>query len=280
MEASKQFLLSTFLNSEEEHFHLARTTITSSTDLHLHHHDYAEIFWIKDGEGIHLINGISLPISKGSLFIIRPEDSHTFKLTKSNQHLVITNLAFRKSYLEFYKTRYFAYAKTFFPPESEQPFSIKLSSTVLSMFSAQADQLFAEPRDIIHLDMMIIFIFHALHEHVSINKSIPHWLSHALEQYSSPVQYAKGISGFVELTMKSNDHVNRVVRKVLNQSLTETANKARLNYAAGQLIMTNSPIKTIASECGFATVNYFHRIFKLQYGVTPVEYRNKNTKII
>jgi quercetin dioxygenase-like cupin family protein len=187
MTNSKEFFLSTFLNSENEQFHLARTTITSSNDLQLHHHDYAEIFWISEGNGFHLINGQTVPIKKGSLAIIRPEDSHTFTLSKPNQRMVITNLAFRKSHMEFYLSRYFPYLEAFFPPINELLFTTQLTPELESLFSSQADQIFAEPRDIMHLDMMVLFIFHALHEHVTVNTSIPHWLSYALEHYSSPV---------------------------------------------------------------------------------------------
>lgn len=277
---SKEFLLSNFLNSVDEQFHLARTTITSSDDLQLHHHDYVEIFWIKEGEGLHLINGQTIPIKKGTLFILRPEDNHTFKLIKSNQRMVITNLAFRMTYMEFYLARYPSYSQTLFPQSNQPPFSTQLTPAILSQFSSQADLLFADPRDVLHLDMMVLFIFHSLQEHVSDNKCIPHWLSHALENYTTSDLFIKGIQGFVGLTGKNIDHVNRVLQQLLNQSLTETINKARLNYASSQLIMTNSPIKTITSECGYATVNYFHRIFKKHYGLTPAEYRNKNIKII
>ena len=55
---SKPFKLSDFVIGDEK-FHLATTTITSGTDLKIHNHDYAEIFWIKDGEGLHVINGKS-----------------------------------------------------------------------------------------------------------------------------------------------------------------------------------------------------------------------------
>lgn len=275
----KKFLLSNFLNSADEQFHLARTTITSSNDLQLHNHDYTEIFWITEGEGLHLINGNSITIKKGTLVIVRPEDNHTFKLIKSNQRMVITNLAFRISNMDFYLSRYSSFSQTFFPQSNQPLFSTQLTPSILSLFSSHADQMFADPRDVLHLDMMVLFIFHALQEHVSDNKCIPHWLSHALEHYTTADLFIKGIQGFVELTGKSTDHVNKALQQFLDQSLTETINKARLKYASNRLIMTNSPIKTITLECGYATVNYFHRIFKKHYGLTPAEYRNKNIKI-
>lgn len=277
---SKEFLLLNFLNSEDEQFHLAQTTIISANDLQNHHHDYAEIFFVKEGDGLHLINGKKISITEGTLVIIRPEDKHTFAIRKAGNRMVITNLAFSKANMEVYRTRYSIYARTFFPPLNEAPFTVQLTPFLQNMFSSKIDQMFEEPRDIIHLDMLVLFIFHALHEHVSINQLMPYWLSQALERYTSPFYFSQGIPGFVELTGKSTDHVNRVLHAFMNKSLTETVNKARLKYAANQLIMTNSPIKRITGECGYISINYFHRIFKKYFGVTPGEYRNKNIKII
>lgn len=49
------FKLSYFLSANEK-FHIARVNITSSQDLSLHSHDYAEILWVEKGTGIHHVN--------------------------------------------------------------------------------------------------------------------------------------------------------------------------------------------------------------------------------
>ncbi len=275
-----QFHLDTFLTHASEQFHLARTTITSSNDLQVHDHDYAEIFWIKEGCGLHLINGESSELSKGSLSIIRPEDKHTFILSKPSDHLIITNLAFSNHHLNQFKQRYPSDCEFLFPPLEKAPFSTELEAPILSELSALTDKMMGEPRDILHLDYFMLTIFHNLRKHTSTNNCIPHWLNQAIEQYNSPHYFSQGIPGFVALCNKTTDHVNRVLKKLLNQSLTDTVNKAKLRYASRQLTLTVSPIKKITSECGYETVSYFHKIFKKHYGITPSEYRNRNVKII
>jgi len=52
-----KFNLDSFLTDSKEVFHLARVTLRSKGDIEMHTHDYAEIFWIEEGEGFHLING-------------------------------------------------------------------------------------------------------------------------------------------------------------------------------------------------------------------------------
>ncbi|MDP4225619.1 MAG: AraC family transcriptional regulator [Bacteroidota bacterium] len=274
---SKKNLFSDLLGSADEQFCISRTFISSSTDIPLHYHDYAEIFWISEGRGFHLVNGQSIPIEKGTLIFIRPEDTHTFKLNLSGSRMGITNLSLSKKNMEFYLRRYSSYVH---PHASQLPFTTQLPPAVQGRLSSLADNIFAGPRDILHLDLLILFIFNNLHYPVTDNQCMPHWLAYALKNYKTSELFVQGIKGFVGLTGKSTDHVNKELQNFLHQSLTETINKARLKYAANQLIQTNCPIKTITSECGYATVNYFHRIFKKYYGVTPSEYRNRYMRVL
>ena len=73
---TNRFKLNTFLDHEEEVFHVARTTINSKNDLQLHRHGFCEIFWVKEGSGIHLINNQETPLKTACLCMIRPEDLH------------------------------------------------------------------------------------------------------------------------------------------------------------------------------------------------------------
>lgn len=78
MKRDSQFKLSYFLSANEV-FHIARVNITSSQDLSLHTHDYAEILWIEKGTGYHHVNGRQVRLSAGDMVMIRPRDCHTFR---------------------------------------------------------------------------------------------------------------------------------------------------------------------------------------------------------
>lgn len=56
MKRDSQFKLSYFLSANEV-FHIARVNITSSQDLSLHTHDYAEILWIEKAPGTIMSTG-------------------------------------------------------------------------------------------------------------------------------------------------------------------------------------------------------------------------------
>jgi len=275
-----QFKLDSFLNNQQEAFHVARTTINSRDDLQLHHHGFAEVFWIKEGSGIHVVNNEEYPVKKGHLCMIRPTDKHTFRLDKQKESLVITNIAFYKDSLQSFRQRYFSGSEQYFWSQAKLPFSIELNSKQLNELSAITDRLIGQPRDFLHLDYIMIHIFRLLSSMAGEQSHIPHWLAYALENYNTPEKFANGIQGFVGLTNRSVDHVNRVLQQHLKQTLTETVIKARLQYACQQLVMTNSSIKSICFDCGFESLSYFYRIFSKHVGQTPSQYRKKNHKVI
>ena len=55
----------------------------------------------------------------------------------------------------------------------------------------------------------------------------------------------------------------------------------KLNYAANQLIHTDSSILDICLDVGFSNLSYFYRIFQEEYGLSPAKFRHQyqSTKI-
>lgn len=276
---NNRFKLNTFLSDEKEAFHVARTTINSVQALQLHQHGYAEVFWVKEGQGIHIINDDEVPLKKGTLCMIRPDDKHTFRLDKRHESLVITNIAFYTESLSYFKARYFPNSDSYFWTTAKLPYTVQLGVNQLNELSALTDRLISQKRDLLQLDSMMTHIFRLLNTISEDNLHVPHWLAYAIDNYNTPDKFKNGIQGFVELTGRTVDHVNRVLQKNLKQTLTETVIKVRLQYACQQLIMTNSSIKSICYDCGFDSLSYFYRLFKKHVGQTPVQYRKKNHKV-
>lgn len=60
-----------------------------------------------------------------------------------------------------------------------------------------------------------------------------------------------------------------------NVSPIEYLNSCRLDYAAVRLSTEDIPVTTIAIELGFSSSQYFSRVFKRFFGVSPSEYRKQ-----
>lgn len=76
----------------------------------------------------------------------------------------------------------------------------------------------------------------------------------------------------------SKDYFNRIFFAHTGFSVMEYVRFTRLKRAARLLRETNSDILDIALSCGYEAHESFSRSFKIQYGMTPSEYRRKHEK--
>lgn len=68
--------------------------------------------------------------------------------------------------------------------------------------------------------------------------------------------------------------VSRVIKKEYGCSFTEYVNRKRMSVATMMLKHTDMSVSEIARAVGFENDNYFYRVFKERYSLTPNEYRN------
>jgi len=276
---SKLFKFDNFI-SPGEAFHIARVKIHSQHDLSLHHHDYAEIFWVEDGSGWHHINKQKVKLSPGHIVMMRPGDMHTF--SSSSSGLTIMNVAFSTETLHLFQKRYFPNSNQYFWTISHVPYKTWVPHHLLQRISSRAEQVVPKKRSNMQLDSFLLFVFRLLTEHqrYSPDENIPTWLVNANQKFNTPELLKSGPQGFAQLCERSLDHVNRVVKRHHNKSLTDLVNEHRMNFAAQQLTITGIPIKTICQDCGFQNLSYFYKVFKKYYHLTPSHFRDVNQKIV
>ncbi|ANQ50454.1 helix-turn-helix domain-containing protein [Flammeovirga sp. MY04] len=273
----KKFHLKNFLDKPSDTFHIARTTIDSSEDLNLHSHDYYEFFYISNGRGVHLLNGEEEKLETGSFCFIRDHDTHTFKKV-SKEGLVITNIAIPKDIIHQYSARYFD-GKPVYWTTNDIPFKGTFNKEALKELINRVNILLDNPRISLYLDLFMLHLFDILQQKNTINDEIPNWLIQAIEKFRMPHQLNKGQAAFLDLCQRSADHVNRVVKKSYGMTLSELINKERVHYCAKQLSMTNASLKNIYTAAGYQNHSYFFRVFKREFGVTPLKYRGNQHKI-
>ncbi len=69
--------------------------------------------------------------------------------------------------------------------------------------------------------------------------------------------------------------VSRVIKKEYGCTFSDYVNQKRLSVAMMMLKHTEMTVGDIAHAVGFESDNYFYRVFKEKYGMTPSEYRVK-----
>lgn len=72
-------------------------------------------------------------------------------------------------------------------------------------------------------------------------------------------------------------HFNRKVKAAAGVDTTHFIRSRRIVQACHLLTHTDLPISEIYIKCGIESANYFSRVFKIEMGMTPTEYRNSRS---
>ncbi len=72
-------------------------------------------------------------------------------------------------------------------------------------------------------------------------------------------------------------YLSALFKKECGETLTDYVSRKRMENAAYILVHSDKQVQDIAQECGILDVNYFIKIFKKHYGITPTQYRTEST---
>ncbi|MCC7409401.1 MAG: helix-turn-helix domain-containing protein [Phycisphaeraceae bacterium] len=270
-------------------YHVARSTYRGVDRYAEHTHDFAEIFWVEQGRGVHQINGRRQIVEAGALEVIQPTDVHAFR-GASAEGFTIVNVAFAAGVLTELSERYGSREGRWAWGGEQLPASFALTGAEVDLLGRWADEL-AAARDNasrLVLDWFLLSVLRVTTQGMSAGGSAmpasgadePGWLRRALAQFAQAERLAMGLEELVRLCDRSPEHVNRVVRRCTGGTATELVNRMRLEYAARQLRMTDRPIVEIALGCGFENLGYFYKRFRGQYEVTPRKYRVRAQEVV
>lgn len=88
------------------------------------------------------------------------------------------------------------------------------------------------------------------------------------------------LSTLADFLKVSYSRAGQIIKENFNQSFPELLLEVRMDQARSLLSGSDMNIKTISQECGFKEPEYFHKLFKNKFKITPIEYRrahfNKN----
>lgn len=237
-----------------------------------HRHDFAEVFWVRQGVGQHIVNGQPQTVRTGDLVMIRPiRDGHKF--LSQSPDFTIANVSFPTAMLADIKRRYFdSYA--FWGGSGKQPELYHLTETERQWLNAAAESLIHAPQDRLLLDRFLLNLLSSTGRgQPDPLRACPDWLRTAAEAIRRPEHFAGGVRALVTLTRRSPEHVARTLKKYSGKSPSEWVNSVRMEYAAGQLLTTDRAIQEISLDCGLNSLSHFYMLFHKAYRMSPRRYR-------
>lgn len=263
-----------------EWLHLARFRFLPERRSRYHTHDFAEIFWLEEGEAGHHINGATKRLRPGDLVLVRPSDCHVLE-TRSPSGFALVNLAFARRAYDGLRRRFPVECGSRWDPSPRLPHRAELSPQQLGHLTAQLERLAQEGRGRLVLENFLSALFLILEESPGRSSpASPAWLRLACERIREPAYFRLGANGLVKASGRSAEHVARTVRAALDQTPSDYVNRVRMDHAAKELRVTTHPIMDIALDCGISNLSHFYALFRAAHGTTPRRYRTEHQRQI
>jgi AraC family cel operon transcriptional repressor len=261
------------LSWEQKHGGFFNAVRSRLTHFPRHCHNFAETFWIEEGQGEHWINGQRRALHPGSLVRIRPEDEHGFRASPPG--FVLCNVSFPRSVLRHFQKHSFPENAGFWSGTSSQPIHSELSAAQLTSLQMGFEDLSRGPQNGRTIERFLLNLLYLLEPapRGKTGSPLPDWLQYACREIREPRHFLGGTNAFARLAGRCPEHVARELRRRTGQTPTDLVNDARLRHAASELLTTDKTVLTVALDCGFASLGHFYQCFLKMWGCTPRTYR-------
>ncbi len=104
-------------------------------------------------------------------------------------------------------------------------------------------------------------------------------INDALYAFHRDISHSISAKNLAEVAAYSEQHFHRVFQNVVGETVNQYIRRTRLEQAANQLMFDDkSTVLEIAEKCGFISLSSFTHSFKSAFGLTPGQWREKETK--
>ncbi|KFE97175.1 AraC family transcriptional regulator [Chryseobacterium luteum] len=274
---------------------MARENIHNSLDVYYEKVDccplrnqefnFFEFVYVLSGKGMHGINGNQLSFEAEDLFLITPNDYHSFDLNEVCEFMVVR---FAPSYVKSYHWQsidhiecllYYAshFSGSVLANEADKRMVANLMQNL--MHTLEQESIYGE--DLIRHLVNAIIVIAARNisvmkpEYISPNadKRILQIIDYIQENIRQP-ELLK-INVIAAKFGLSDTYVGSYFRKQCNESIQQYISSYRIRLIEHRLRFSDKRVHEIADEFGFADESHINKFFKRHKGLSLSAYRNK-----
>jgi AraC family L-rhamnose operon regulatory protein RhaS len=258
-----------------------------------HRHHYFELLYILEGAGSHTINNNQYPYGKGNLFLLTPDDTHSFEISSDTRCCIIdfTKGLFAKRHRSQMDraeiTEFFVSMEYIFHNHQNLKGYIAMNPQESDLANGLIAQLIMEKEQsriysgIITQNIVFLLlniIARSIQENIADElknkgtKNIIHELTTYIQQNIYKKELLK-IDSLAKHFNKTPDHLNRYFKQQTGITLKTYINRYKLRLVETRLRYSDLNISEIANELGYTDESHLNKIFKSAFGKTAKEYR-------
>ena len=265
-----------FLRQKEFNIEDCFSDYSSFYNQKLHFHDFYELSVVYEGNALYDINGIHVPMKRGTMQLITPAGYHR-QLIQAGEYLRYFNFMFTAEILtEEMRAALSSGEAPLFTILCQAEFEYVLALSqrlLLSQGNASSTVRIFVKRGI---EFLCAILLKSIKEDgLNVNKLSKDPMQAAItyiqKNYRSPVTLAATAmaAGFSPAYFSAHFH------KCMGISFSQYLSAYRLSIACRYLKCSNLSVKEIADACGFSSYAHFLSCFKNQYGHSPANYRKQ-----
>ncbi len=265
-----------------------------------HKHSFFELIYVLEGSGYHIINQNSYNFSKGDVFLLTPDDSHTFKVETPTKFCVIdfTKTFFSKDQRNegdkadvsdfFMRLEYIFHNHHTLKGSIIKPGERTLFKTLISQLMKEISH--ARPFANIIQQNIVFLLLHFIARTIQSTltqsaseggtKSIVHAVTSYIQQNIYDPESIR-LDTIAAHFNKTGDHLSRYFKQQTGSSLKTYITRYKVDLIKTRLKFSDLTISEIAHELHFTDESHLNKTFKKLTGMTAKEFKkaNKNEQI-
>jgi AraC-like DNA-binding protein/uncharacterized cupin superfamily protein len=248
-----------------------------------HTHSFFEICYVLHGKGTYVHDGVTYPLEAGTLYCSKPGSRHHIHSEEGMQLLFValepveaeTDEGFYRDFRSLC-----SYPHLFIPNAEMSPPALLWQALLIQ--AADDGQGDRETIGLVAYSLLISCLSF-FHNHCTAGSAAPSNTSPDLQgTLKNVMQYIHShLSGKIKLQEAarsvhlSERQLSRLLAEELGQSFPSVVRTERMKNAAYLLGCTDIPLKQIAEDTGFESVQYFTQVFNEELGIPPSQFRKQ-----
>ncbi|TZF83563.1 helix-turn-helix transcriptional regulator [Pedobacter sp. BS3] len=253
-----------------------------------HKNTFFEMVFVLDGKGTQIINNHKLPYCSDKLFLIFPQDTHTFEVSTPSKFFFIR---FNETYLKTQSKEWVQKLEFIFHNSNHSPSCILKTITDKPLVRSLVEALIREhvnnqPQQQEVIKQLINTIITIAARNIVLAPSATlnnlksenaFLLLNYIHQniYEPKNLKAETISKHFNV---SPTYISEYFKTQIGQSLQEYITSYKLKLIETRLQFTDMQINEIVHELGFSDASHLNRLFKKYKGVSPSEFKKSVSK--
>ena len=249
-----------------------------------HSHNFFLCVFFTEGTGIHEIDFNTYTIQPGSVFFLKPGQTHFWDFNSPPKGYIFFHTQ------EFYEFNFVNASLSQFPFyfSIENPSILNLSDAMIAHFKYlfhqineehYGDEVYKYQKLTSLIDQLYIDLTRYYTSSIPVIRKTSKTYLKALENFHAAVEKhfreEKSVQFYADQLNITPKHLNRITKATINKTSSDVIKERVLLEAKRMLVHSTHSLSSISEILGFEEYSYFSKTFKANTGSTPFDFRKK-----